>query len=335
MVKTTRTFFSFAALLALPALSSAAGKSIYGPDDRLDYYEAPAAIQALSDSVVSLWSRGDVSLSPSTGKYNLSTITLGESNTLCAGEKFYEQATGAFCSGALVGEDLVMTAGHCVKNEEECDELRLVFGFNVAKAGETGVTSVAKSEVYNCSKIAVRYKAGEPGSPVPAGQRMGADYALIKLDRKVSGHKPLAINRSAGAAKDAKIFVIGHPSGLPLKVAAESKVRDAGKTGYFVADLDTFGGNSGSAVFSLATHKIEGILVRGDNDYVYSDEAGCSTVAVFPQDGGRGEDVTKIAELATYVPLLPGEKTGAAQPVDVAPPAGRKAEPLPLRVSFE
>lgn len=318
-------------VLALPALAFAEGKSIYGPDNRLDYYEAPAAMQALSDSIVSLWGGSDISLSPTTGKYNLTTVTLGESNSLCPGEKFADQATGAFCSGSLVGEDLVMTAGHCIKSEESCADTKFVFGFKVGKAGETGAAAIAKSEVYGCSKIVARYKAGEPGSPLPAGQKMGADYAIVKLDRKVTGHTPLAINRSGGAAKDAKIFVIGHPSGMPLKVAADSKVRDASKVGYFVADLDTFGGNSGSAVFNLATNKIEGILVRGDNDYVYSDDAGCYTAATFGQDVGRGEDVTKISDVAAYIPMLPGER---AEPVNVDSSDLQRMEPLRMFIGF-
>ncbi|OGS11568.1 MAG: hypothetical protein A2234_04400 [Elusimicrobia bacterium RIFOXYA2_FULL_58_8] len=356
LVKAT---LSAVAVLALPVFSfsmDSAGKSIYGDDNRLDYYEASSAIQSLSNSVVSLWKSYKVVENTSTGKYDLTTKTMGAAMGLCPDEKFREQNMGAFCSGSLVGKDLVMTAGHCVKSEAACADTKIVFGFKVAKAGEAGPSSVAKSEVYSCSKIVKRFLSGEAGTPNPDGQTVGADYALIKLDREVARHKPLLVNRTGEISKDTKLFVIGHPSGMPLKVAGDAAVRDAGTIGYFVADLDTFGGNSGSAVFNLDTKKIEGILVRGDNDYIPT-PAGCTTVATFAQTGGRGEDVTKISALVAdvpqlnmwqtirhYIPLLAGEvedevrmmlgnKDAPAEVRDVNP-GPVTVEPLPVKVNF-
>ena len=301
----TKIILSAAAVLVLPVLSLAQGRSIYGADNRLVFYEASADMKVLSLSVVSFWKSAKVV--EYDGGYSLTTKPFGDALGLCPGEKFRDQFVGAFCSGSLVGEDLVITAGHCVKDETGCADTRLVFGFLVNSAGGTGPSTVAKSEVYKCAKIVKRFLGGEPGSANPAGQALGPDYALIQLDRKVKGHKPLPINRGA-LAKGAKVFVIGHPVGLPLKVAGDASVRDASKKGYFVADLDTFGGNSGSPVFNASTKKIEGILVRGDTDFVKS-PAGCTTMATYEQTGGRGEDVTKISELAAFIPKVAGEKS--------------------------
>ena len=80
----------------------------------------------------------------------------------------------------------------------------------------------------------------------------------------------------------------------------DSEVRTVDKSGYFVANLDTYGGNSGSAVFNTDTGLVEGILVRGENDFVYSN--GCRVSNVCPAPGCRGEDVTKISELANLIP---------------------------------
>ncbi|MCX5791579.1 MAG: serine protease [Elusimicrobia bacterium] len=298
MIKTT---LSAAILIALPILTFAEGRSIYGADNRLDFFESAADMQALSDSVVSFWKASDIeTLNP--GGVKLTTEKFGDAMSLCPAEKFREQPIGAFCSGSLVGEDLIMTAGHCVKTAEACASIKLVFGFAVKQAGAEAVTAMPASEVYGCSKIVKRFLAGEPGSTNPAGQNLGPDYALIQLDRKVTVHKPLAINRG-NIAKGTKRFVIGHPVGLPLKVAGGASVRDASKVGYFVADLDTFGGNSGSPVFNASTKKIEGILVRGDTDFVDS-PAGCTTMATYEQTGGRGEDVTKISALSAFIPAL-------------------------------
>ena len=302
-------------LLALPILTFAQAKSIYGSDNRLDYFESASDMQTLSNSVVSFWKSAKVT--ESGGNYKLTTRTFKDALGLCPGEKFEDQPIGAFCSGSLVGEDMVMTAGHCIKDDAACKDVKLVFGYKVAKKGAAATTTVAKSEVYSCSKIVKRFLGGEPGSSNPAGQSLGADYALIKLDRKVTGHKPLPVNRAQNLKKGGKMFVMGHPVGLPVKVAAGASVRDAGKIGYFVADLDTFGGNSGSPVFNASTKKIEGILVRGDTDFIKS-PAGCTTMATYEQTGGRGEDVTKVSSLSAYIPRLPGEKS-ATEYIDIAP----------------
>lgn len=303
LMKTTLS--AAAALLILPVLSFSEGKSIYGKDDRLEYFSASQDLKTLSDSVVSLWKTASVEIAG--GEAKLKTVNFGDRLNLCPTEKFREQPIGAFCSGSLVGEDLVMTAGHCIKDEAGCAAAKLVFGYNIRKDGEAAVTTLPASEVYSCAKIVKRFLGGEPGSENPAGQSLGPDWALIKLDRKVAGHKPLPVNRKANLKKGDAITVIGHPVGLPLKIAGGATVRDFSKKGYFVADLDTFGGNSGSPVFNTKTKKIEGILVRGDEDFADS-PAGCTTMATYEQTGGRGEDVTKISALSASIPKLPGEK---------------------------
>jgi V8-like Glu-specific endopeptidase len=305
LMKTTLS--AAAALLILPLFSfSEEGKSIYGDDNRLEYFQAAQDMKTLSDSVVSFWKSPSVEMTG--GNAVLKTMNFGDRLNLCPEEKFREQPIGAFCSGSLVGEDIVMTAGHCVKTEADCQNIKVAFGYAVKAEGSAAVTTLPASEVYSCSKIIKRFLGGEPGSANPTGQSLGADYALIRLDRKVTGHKPLPVNRAANLKKGEGIFVIGHPVGLPLKVAAGATVRDFSKQGYFVADLDTFGGNSGSPVFNTKTKKIEGILVRGDTDFVDS-PAGCTTMATYEQTGGRGEDVTKISVLSASIPKLAGEKS--------------------------
>lgn len=307
LVKTT--VIAAAALVILPGLSSAGYKSIYGDDNRLDYFAASGGMQTLSDSVVSFWEASSIeTLNP--GGVKLKTVNFGDRMKLCPAEKFREQPIGAFCSGSLVGPDLVMTAGHCVTTEEECKNTKLVFGYAIKTEGAAAVTAMPSSEVYTCSKIVTRFLGGEPGSVNPAGQTLGPDYALIQLDRKVTGHKPLAINRGTALKAGDAVFVIGHPVGLPLKIADGARVRDFSKTGYFTADLDTFGGNSGSPVFNARTNLIEGILVRGDTDFVKS-PAGCTTMATYSQTGGRGEDVTKVSSLASFIPSAASKEADA------------------------
>lgn len=290
-----KNIFAALVLLGTPAIASASEKSgdkvIYGVDDRLDYYQAAPDKRKLADSVVSLWRGSDVTAAAG-GSFRLATANYGSSMGLCTGEPFREQPIGAFCSGSLVGKNLVMTAGHCIKDESDCADTKFVFGFGL-KASGADLSSAKTSDVYSCKKIVKRYLEEDYGV-------LGPDYALVELDRPAEGRAPLAVRRGAGLKKGDGIFVIGHPSGLPVKVAGGATVRDPSPAGYFVANLDTYGGNSGSAVFNSESGLIEGILVRGENDFVYKD--GCRVSNVVPTDGGRGEDVTKVSELASAIP---------------------------------
>ncbi len=293
----------------LPFSLNAGGKVIYGEDDRIDYNAMPESMKKLANSVVSLWSSDDLTLDASKNVYKLKTQKFAEALNLCKTERFREQPIGAFCSGSLVGDDLIMTAGHCITSIENCKKTKFVFGFAIKKAGEEPKT-VKKEDVYSCSKIVARFLGKEPEEGAST-QGLGPDYALIKLDRKVAGRKPLPVNRkNDGLKKGLAMFVIGHPVGLPVKLAGGASVRDASPEGYFVANLDTYGGNSGSPVFNAKTKLIEGILVRGETDFKWTQEDGkwCKVSNVVPNNGGRGEDVTKVSALSNHIPLSKEEK---------------------------
>lgn len=295
-----------AAILVSPSSSFAQSKGVYGGDDREDLFAAPRSMQALSDSVVSLWKADSVEMSGS-GGVKLHTMNFGEQFNLCPDERFREQPIGSFCSGALVGEDLVITAGHCIRNRDDCANTRIVFGYAVKKAGQAAATRLPAGEVYGCARILRRSSGIGRGY----GEVTGPDFAVIRLDRKVAGHKPLAVNRGAEIGKGAPLFVIGHPVGLPLKVAGGASVREFAAGGYFIADLDAFGGNSGSPVFNAKTGLIEGVIARGDRDFVTS-PAGCTAVTAYAQSGGDGEAVTKIAMFSDFIPAVDGPDAGAS-----------------------
>ncbi|HAH32958.1 MAG TPA: serine protease [Elusimicrobia bacterium] len=312
MKSALKAIFGLTVIIPILPLLSFAEKSVYGDDNRMDFFSVPADIQKLSDSVVSFWDTKKAVFDPLSKTFTLTTEKFGDKLNLCPEEKFREQPIGAFCSGSLVGADLVITAGHCLADQIKCDNTKLIFGYAVKKEGGQAPTRITEKEVYNCRKIVKRFQGAEPVDISSASASgLGPDYALIQLDRKVKGHQALTINRKKDLKRGDSILVIGHPVGLPLKVSGGATVRDTAPAGYFVTDLDTFGGNSGSPVFNAKTKLVEGILVRGDEDFMQS-PAGCTTMATYSQSGGRGEDVTKISELQTAIPKLTAEKKAEA-----------------------
>ena len=235
--------------------------SLYGRDSRMEYCEADAVLKTLSDSTVALFdSNSGLARDASTGRFKVGAARLKDKN-LSSGERYREQPVEAFCSGFLVSEDLVVTAGHCLRNDgvnsdpdvPYCVDLRLVFGYRIEKASRNPLEFSPK-EVYEC------------GSVVDHRLDSSMDYAIIRLKRPVSGHRPLAVNRKHVIRSGTPLIVMGYPSGLPLKIAGDASVRRVDEYS-FLSNLDTFGGNSGSPVLNARTLMVEGILVSGKRDY--------------------------------------------------------------------
>lgn len=297
---------ALSSLIASSAFSSGETPTvIYGDDDRLDLYAVQNVRQKqLADSTVALVKAEHLTLN-ATG-YDIESETLGTSMGLCEKERFFTQPNAGFCSGSLVGDDLIITAGHCITGQGDCDATKFLFNYAVTKEGEFPTTAKMEN-VVGCKEIVARRL-----------ENSGADFAVIRLDRKISNHMPLRINREENLKVGDSIGVIGHPSGLPTKIAfGDSVVRNVTTPGFFVANLDTYGGNSGSAVFNAKSGLVEGILVRGERDFVY--EGGCRVSNQCAVTGCRGEDVTKMSALKEFIPEI-----AAPRPTSRWPTLGRR-----------
>ncbi|MFZ1241381.1 MAG: serine protease [Anaerolineae bacterium] len=267
---------------------------IYGVDDRKDLYEVSAdkAVQADADSVVSLWSESDL-IDNRDGTFSLRTMSFQLGYELCDDEPFAQQPIGAFCSGVLVAPDIIATAGHCINTPKHpVESVRFVFGFRMANANDA-VQRINASEVYRGVKLLGWHYDSD-----------GTDWAVVRLDRPVTNHPVARLRRHGKIADGARVHVIGHPCGLPAKYAPGSEVRDNTPGIYFVANLDTYGGNSGSPVFNSDTREVEGLLVRGATDFVKRGD--CYVSNVCPQIDGtstcKGEDVTRATLFSDLVP---------------------------------
>jgi V8-like Glu-specific endopeptidase len=262
-------------------------KVIYGTDDRLDFFDVAEQLwKTKSESTVALIQSSKLKNSGS--GFSIATTNYGQSQSLCKTEPFYEQVSAAFCSGSLIGPDLIITAGHCIRTASSCSTTKFVFNFAYKIKG-VDPKNVGADDVYSCKELIHSELDNSTMN----------DFAIVRLDRKVVGRSPLPIRQQGQIGLGDNLVVIGHPSGLATKIAGGATVRDVSKGPYFVTNLDTYGGNSGSAVFNADTGIVEGILVRGEQDFKYQN--GCYVSNVCAADGCRGEDVTRVTEILKHV----------------------------------
>jgi hypothetical protein len=287
--------------------SFADAKAIYGPTDDRRNYDSPrvtAAQRRAADATVILVKLSDLTISPDAKSCDLPGGNILDSATgrgLCTPqqaaklgkprEAFYDEPNPGFCSGFRIAHDRIATAGHCIRTQADCENTRFVFGFYKTVANPHPEKNISMDNVYACKRIL-------GGSE----QKNGADWRVVEVDRDMKSGSDLPLRSASTQPKllpNAGVVVIGYPMGLPVKIAGGASVRSLGN-GFFVANLDTYGGNSGSAVFNSARLAngellVEGILVRGENDFETSDP--CFASKWCPTDGCRGEDVTNAIEI--------------------------------------
>lgn len=276
---------------------------IYGADNRKNPVDvADAELKRVARSTVALMEAADLS-DAGGGRTRIRSESFGTRNNLCSDEPFREEKLAAFCSGSLVAPNLVITAGHCI-TAAKCASVKFVFDYAI-HSGKASPEEIESSKVYGCAEVVGREL-----------QSNGSDWAVVRLDRAVTDRAPLRMRRSGEVSVGTELVVIGHPVGLPTKIAGGARVRSL-TPDYFVTNLDTYGGNSGSAVFNAQTLEIEGILVRGETDFVA--RGSCMVSYRCADDACRGEDVTRISKVWAHVPGTSPSPTPTPTPTPEEP----------------
>jgi hypothetical protein len=272
------------------ATSQKVAPIIFGPtDDRKDLHDLPPDLStwkwadATALLTVSIEEDGDLDTicKDSSTEDNCSMDTVqaykDESLNLClAGsdaQNFARQSTvdrprRTYCTAFLVGEDLMVTASHCLQGEEQgqdtaprCSQVEISFGFNTL-SHRTDNSVIRRNDLYTCREIVARNSV--------------VDYTLFRVERAVIGHHRLRVRRDgdANVTTDTRLVKMGHGLGFPLKIDDRGRVRDPqdGRCNpsaptpelcHFHTDTDGFKGDSGAPMINPQTGFVEGINLGG------------------------------------------------------------------------
>ena len=190
--------------------------SIYGEDNRVDPFKhTNSNLKNLSQSIV--------------------LLTKDESKPI---------KKGGYCSGAIFSrgnQKLVLTAGHCLKSQQVCDESFFVLNYE-----NDPQLDATNQLIYKCDKVLI--------------SKINPDFALATIGKLLYGE--LKTMRSASIELEFSdnqlglpLAVIGHPEGGKKKISDDCKIDEV--SGFKYAHrCDTFSGNSGSPMFELKNYKL-------------------------------------------------------------------------------
>lgn len=283
-----------AAVLVSASTAYAVPKALHGEDGRQDLNQVDAETRAFAlGSVVAMFNEVYLRETAAGYEYVYPEETFESVYGVCPDERFATQPSWSSCSGVLIDDDLVLTAGHCMQSQygkldivphrTPCASWRFVFDYAYGENGT--LLPIDADDVYGCRGVVAI------GSDVP-GTLGVRDYAILQLDRPVQGRTPAEVVPTLEpVTRGSGLTLIGFPFGLPMKVATGGRVIDEGLPHYpfFVSDVDTFIGNSGSPVLDEQM-RVVGILVLGMHSNTTWGPA-CYTVTRVPS-AQAGEEAT-------------------------------------------
>jgi hypothetical protein len=173
-------------------------------------------------------------------------------------------------TGALIADDLFLTAGHCFQPDPR--------RWKVPRQNGTAITAKEIAQLmcvcFNYQKNGVTGRM-QPGAVFPVLDLLecsasNLDYAIVKLGPDALGRLPgsddlygkLTVATKDFPEKHDILCIIQHPNGNEKKVEAGHlmDIRD-GRLAY--NDIGTFGGASGSPILYEKTGEIVGVHVKG------------------------------------------------------------------------
>lgn len=250
----------------------------------------------------------------------LDARSLQQKRDLCPDQPFASQPAPGLCTAFLVGPRTLVTAGHCVRNDPECRATRVVFGYRL-RSSEGTTEEISSDDLFECRSL-IR----TPDSP------NRPDIAIVELDRPVPGRTPLRIRRSTPPKNGSRVALIGHPAGLPTKVAPDGRLLEVRPESVLRHDLNTITGDSGSPLVEPTSGDVVGVHVRGSGTFAEAPARDCR-VARSCSSGSRGDSRNECAPteavatttFADAIPARSGARSFRFRPQIYDPGAGAVA----------
>ena len=183
-------------------VAQASAMPIYGDDDRIPVADGPENLKPIFSAVAVQISKSFLNFNETLSAYTLNERLIGTLATtingddgpgkLCSDQRFGDYLNPGSCTGFFVGGDLLVTAGHCVKNASDCERALWIFDFKNKKDSNRGDPFILSKNVYSCKQIV------ETQVVTNYATKVKIDYAIIRLDRSVE-NRPASKYRKDGS----------------------------------------------------------------------------------------------------------------------------------------
>lgn len=204
---------------------------------------------------------------------------LGEVYKLCPDEAFFNQPTLGVGTAFIYDKKSMLTALHVL--ERPLKKYAVIFGYKIINPNGIVHIFIDKDDIYYPQKILKK--------------NTELDVVEFTVDRNFNRPVLEWEHSKKNKKEESEIYMLGYPSGLPLKLALNASIIENNHPLYFYTSLDSFQGNSGSPVFNFFTNKVIGILVSGEIDYKFNGNCNYSSLCKYPYC--KGEKVVRLEEV--------------------------------------
>jgi hypothetical protein len=264
-------------------------KVVYGRDNRQSILNVKdEQIKRLSRSVGVMISK-ERFISGDLKHFLFEAYDLKKTIKLCEKERFSQEYSLGDCSGFLINSTHLLTAGHCVVSQDDCENKYWYFNHTTPLQDNLKIES---SKLYSCKRLIETYNDG------------AKDYSLIQLDRD-TGLPGLKVNSQYAYTKGRKVFSLGYPLGFSLKYAPQAMIFSE-LTNFFISNLDVYHGNSGSPIFDQESLEVIGLLSSGSRDFKTNERKGCVETLQCRKKLGGGEQFDCEGEMILKINQVNG-----------------------------